>query len=253
MCQKVAKYKYDLGVDIMALPTMDLPTYELEVPSTKKKIKIRPFLVKEEKVLLLALESDNEKNIKDAVLALLKNCIQSRLKVENLSTFDLEYIFLNIRAVSVGEMVEILVTCRDDEETQVKYNLNLTDVDVVFPEGHTNKIMLTEETGVVMKYPSFDRFVEGQFSNANVPEDEVLKIIAESIDQIFQGEEVYDESTTSKKEFLQFVESLTNSQMTKIQEFFETAPRLEHTFKVTNPNTGVESEYVLRGLQSFFG
>ena len=237
----------------MALPTMDLPTYELEVPSTKKKIKIRPFLVKEEKVLLLALESDNEKNIKDAVLALLKNCIQSRIKVENLSTFDLEYIFLNIRAVSVGEMVEILVTCRDDEETQIKYNLNLTDVEVIFPEGHTNKIMLTEETGVVMKYPSFDRFVEGQFSNTEVPEDEVLKIIAESIDQIFQGEEVFDESTTSQKEFLQFVESLTNSQMTKIQEFFETAPRLEHTFKVTNPNTGVESEYVLRGLQSFFG
>jgi len=237
----------------MALPTMDLPTYELEVPSTKKKIKIRPFLVKEEKVLLLALESDNEKNIKDAVLALLKNCIQSRIKVENLSTFDLEYIFLNIRAVSVGEMVEILVTCRDDEETQIKYNLNLTDVEVIFPEGHTNKIMLTEETGVVMKYPSFDRFVEGQFSNTEVPEDEVLKIIAESIDQIFQGEEVFDESTTSQKEFLQFVESLTTSQMTKIQEFFETAPRLEHTFKVTNPNTGVESEYVLRGLQSFFG
>ena len=113
--------------------------------------------------------------------------------------------------------------------------------------------MLTEETGVVMKYPSFDRFVEGQFSNTEVPDDEVLKIIAESIDQIFQGEEVFDESTTSKKEFLQFVESLTNSQMSKIQEFFETAPRLEHTFKVTNPNTGVESEYVLRGLQSFFG
>ena len=237
----------------MALPTMDLPTYELEVPSTKKKIKIRPFLVKEEKVLLLALESDNEKNIKDAVLALLKNCIQSRLKVENLSTFDLEYIFLNIRAVSVGEMVEILVTCRDDEETQIKYGLNLTDVQVIFPEGHTNKIMLTEETGVVMKYPSFDRFVEGQFSNTEVTDDEVLKIIAESIDQIFQGEEVFDESTTSKKEFLQFVESLTNTQMSKIQEFFETAPRLEHTFKVTNPNTGVESEYVLRGLQSFFG
>ena len=237
----------------MALPTMDLPTYELEVPSTKKKIKIRPFLVKEEKVLLLALESDNEKNIKDAVLALLKNCIQSRLKVENLSTFDLEYIFLNIRAVSVGEMVEILVTCRDDEETQIKYGLNLTDVQVIFPEGHTNKIMLTEETGVVMKYPSFDRFVEGQFSNTEVPDDEVLKIIAESIDQIFQGEEVFDESTTSKKEFLQFVESLTNTQMSKIQEFFETAPRLEHTFKVTNPNTGVESEYTLRGLASFFG
>jgi len=237
----------------MALPTMDLPSYELEVPSTKKKIKIRPFLVKEEKVLLLALESDDEKNIKDAVLGLLKACIQSRVKVENLSTFDLEYIFLNIRAVSVGEIVEMNITCQDDEKTQVRYNLNLTDVQVIFPEGHTNKIMLTDTTGVIMKYPSFDRFVGSQFGNESVDENEVIKIIAESIDQIFQGEDVYDESTTSKKEFVQFVESLTNAQMEKIQAFFESSPRLEHTFTVTNPNTGVESEYVLRGLQSFFG
>ena len=237
----------------MALPTMDLPSYELEVPSTKKKIKIRPFLVKEEKVLLLALESDDEKNIKQAVLNLLKACIQSRIKVENLSTFDLEYIFLNIRAISVGEIVEILITCQDDEETKVKYNLNLTDVNVVFPEGHTNKIMLTDTTGVIMKYPSFDDFVEGQFSNKAYDEDSVIKIIAGSIDQIFQGEDVYDESTTSKKEFVQFVESLTKEQLEKIQVFFESAPRLEHTFKITNPNTGVESEYNLRGLQSFFG
>ena len=237
----------------MALPTMDLPSYELEVPSTKKKIKIRPFLVKEEKVLLLALESDDEKNIKQAVLSLLKACIQSRIKVENLSTFDLEYIFLNIRAISVGEIVEILITCQDDEETKVKYNLNLTDVNVVFPEGHTNKIMLTDTTGVIMKYPSFDDFVEGQFSNKAYDEDSVIKIIAGSIDQIFQGEDVYDESTTSKKEFVQFVENLTKEQLEKIQVFFESAPRLEHTFKITNPNTGVESEYNLRGLQSFFG
>ena len=237
----------------MALPTMDLPSYELEVPSTKKKIKIRPFLVKEEKVLLLALESDDEKNIKQAVLNLLKACIQSRIKVENLSTFDLEYIFLNIRAISVGEIVEILITCQDDEETKVKYNLNLTDVNVVFPEGHTNKIMLTDTTGVIMKYPSFDDFVEGQFSNKAYDEDSVIKIIAGSIDQIFQGEDVYDESTTSKKEFVQFVEGLTKEQLEKIQVFFESAPRLEHTFKITNPNTGVESEYNLRGLQSFFG
>ena len=117
----------------MALPTMDLPTYELEIPSSKKKSKYRPFLVKEEKVLLLALESDDEKNIKQAVLNLLKACIQSRVKVENLSTFDLEYIFLNIRAISVGEVVEILITCQDDEETKVKYNLNLTDVRCNFP------------------------------------------------------------------------------------------------------------------------
>lgn len=236
----------------MALPIMDLPTYELEIPSTKKKIKYRPFLVKEEKVLLLALESENEKNIKDAVVGLLKACIQSRVKVENLATFDLEYIFLNIRAVSVGEIVEMNVTCQDDEETQVRYNLNLTDVNVIFPEGHTNKIMLTDTTGVVMKYPSIDGFVQGQFGGAGKDFD-VIDAVAASIDQIFQGEDVYDESTTTKKEFVQFVESLTNEQLEKIQAFFETSPRLEHTFKVPNPNTGVESEYTLRGLQSFFG
>jgi hypothetical protein len=232
---------------------MDLPTYELEVPSTKKKIKIRPFLVKEEKVLLMALESDDEKNIKEAVLSLLKACIQSRIKVENLSTFDLEFIFLNIRAVSVGEMVEILVTCQDDNETQVKHQLNLTDVKVQFPDGHNNKIMLTDDTGIIMKYPTFNEFVEGQFSNKEMDDDGAIKIIAQSIDQIFQGEEVYDESTTTKKEFIQFVENLTKEQLEKVQAFFESAPRLEHTFKVTNPNTGVESDYTLRGLQSFFG
>ena len=154
----------------MALPTMDLPTHELEIPSNKKKIKFRPFLVKEEKVLLLALESDDDKNIKNAVLNLLKSCISTRIKLENLATFDLEYIFLNIRAVSIGEIVEISVTCQDDEKTQVKYNLNLTDVQVNFPDGHSNKIMLTDDTGVMMKYPSFDRFVENQFAQKEVNE-----------------------------------------------------------------------------------
>ena len=253
MSEKVAKYKYDLGVNIMALPTVDLPTHELEIPSNKKKIKFRPFLVKEEKVLLLALETDNEQNIREAVHNLLKNCIISRIKLENLATFDLEYIFLNIRAVSVGEIVDINVTCTDDQETTVKHTLNLTDIKVTFPEGHSNKIMLTKDTGVIMKYPSFSKFVDAQFSQKEIDENNVLDIIAESIDQIFQGEEVFDESTTTPKEFLSFVESLTNSQLEKIQEFFETAPRLEHSFKVTNPNTGVESDYTLRGLQSFFG
>ena len=253
MSEKVAKYKYDLGVNIMALPTMDLPTYDLEVPSTKKKIKVRPFLVKEEKVLLMALESENEENIRGAVQNLLKSCIQSRIKLENLATFDLEYIFLNIRAVSVGEIVEINVTCQDDNETTVRYNLNLTDVKVTFPEGHSNKIMLTKDTGVIMKYPSFDRFVDSQFANKEVTEDTVLEIIAESIDQIFQGEEVFDESTTTPKEFKEFVESLTNAQMEKLQKFFETSPKLEHKFKVRNPNTDVESEYTISGLAAFFG
>ena len=129
--------------------------------------------------------------------------------------------------------------------------MDITEAEVIFPEGHTNKIMLTDKLGVIMKYPSFDGFVQGQFTNNT--EFDVIKVIAESIDQIFEGEEVYDESTTSKKEFVQFVEGLTNQQLEKIQEFFETAPRLEHSFKVTNPNTGVESDYTLRGLQSFFG
>ena len=235
----------------MALPTMDLPTYELEVPSTKKKIKFRPFLVKEEKILLMALETNDEKNIRESIYELLKSCITTRIKLENLATFDLEYIFLNIRAVSVGEIVQMNITCQDDEKTQVTYNLNLTEAEVIFPEGHTNKIMLTDTLGVMMKYPSFDGFVESQFTEDK--EFDVIKVVAESIDQIFQGEEVFDESTTSKKEFVQFVESLTSPQLEKIQEFFETSPRLEHKFKVTNPNTGVESEYTLRGLQNFFG
>ena len=235
----------------MALPTMDLPTYDLVVPSNKKKIKFRPFLVKEEKILLMALESDDEKNIKNSVLELLRSCISTKIKLESLASFDLEYIFLNIRAVSVGEIVQMNITCQDDNETQVKYNLNLTDINVIFPKGHDNKIMLTDDLGVMMKYPSFDGFIEGQFTQND--DLDVIKIVAESIDQIFQGEEVYDESTTSKKEFVQFVESLTSPQLEKIQKFFETAPRLEHTFKVKNPNTGVESDYTLRGLQSFFG
>ena len=253
MSEKSAKYKYDLGVDIMALPKLDLPIYELVLPSTKKKVKYRPFLVKEEKVLLIALESNDEKNIKEAIVQLLKGCIQTRLKVENLSIFDLEYLFLNIRAVSVGEQVEMKITCTDDGETEVGYTLNLQDVAVNFPKGHSNKIMLTDTTGVIMKYPSFDRFIDSNFTGKGVNQENVLDIIAESIDQIFQGDEVFDQSTTSPKEFLQFVESLTNEQLTKIQEFFETAPRLEHKFKITNPKTGVESEYTISGLNNFFG
>ena len=137
-------------------------------------------------MLLLALESDNDGNIREAVLNLLKGCVISRIKLENLATFDLEYIFLNIRAVSVGEVVDIQVTCQDDEKTQVKYQLNLTDVQVSFPEGHTNKIMLNDDLGVIMKYPSFNRFVENQFAQKDVNEDTVIEIIAESIDQIFK-------------------------------------------------------------------
>ena len=204
-------------------------------------------------MLLLALETEDDKNIKDAVVNLLKSCIKSRIKVEDLSIFDLEYIFLNIRAVSVGEEVEMRVTCQDDGETEIPYKLNLTSIEVFFPEGHSNKIMLTDTTGVIMKYPSLNRFVDANFAGKGVTQENVLDIIAESIDQIFQGEEVFDQSTTSQKEFLQFVESLTNEQLIKLQEFFETAPRLEHNFRITNPKTGVESDYTISGLSNFFG
>jgi hypothetical protein len=237
----------------MALPILDLPTYELEVPSTGKTIRYRPFLVKEEKVLLLALEGEDDKAIEVAVKNLLKGCITSRIKLENLSTFDLEYIFLKIRAASVGEVVEMEVTCLDDNETKIKYNLDLNKVEVVFPEGHSNKIMLTEETGIVMRYPGFDRFVQNSVSGVDLSTDDIFDIIAESIDQIFQGDEVYDSSTTTKKEFREFVDSLTTQQFEKIQAFFETAPKLSHSFSVRNPNTGLESTYTIEGLSNFFG
>ena len=237
----------------MALPQVALPTYELTIPSNGKKVKFRPFVVKEEKLLLIALESQDEKNIEDAVRQLLKGCILSRVKIEDLPIFDLEFIFLQIRAVSVGEIVEMNVTCKDDGETQVKYNLNLADVKVNFPEGHTNKIELSDKMGIVMRYPSLKEFVKSSIAGIQPDATDVLSVVASCIDQIYDGDDVYDSSTTTKKEFVQFVENLTNSQFEQLQKFFETAPTLSHTFSVTNPNTGKESEFVIEGLASFFG
>ena len=237
----------------MALPQVVLPTYELEIPSNGKKIKYRPFVVKEEKLLLLALETNDENEIENAVKTLLKNCIQSRIKVDDLAIFDLEYIFLQIRAVSVGEIVEMKVTCKDDNKTQVQYNLNLSEVKVTKPEEHSNKIMLAEDMGVIMKYPSWREFITGSIMGTSPTADSVIEIIASCIDQIFDGEDVYDASTTSKKEFIQFVEGLTNTQFEKVQKFFENTPRLEHKFIVKNPNTGEPSEFTIAGLSSFFG
>ena len=236
----------------MALPKVALPTYELEIPSNGKKIKYRPFVVKEEKLLLLALESQDDKQIEEATRALLKNCIQSRVKLEDLAIFDLEYIFLQIRAVSVGEVVEMLLTCEDDGETQVKYNLNLTDVQVIKSEDHSSKIMLSDEMGLIMKYPSFEEFVKVSII-AKDTSDQVIEIMGKCVDQIFDGEDVYDSSTTSKKEFVEFVEGLTNKQFEDLQKFFEDAPVLKHEISLTNPNTGVENSVVIQGLSNFFG
>ena len=237
----------------MALPQVVLPTYELEIPSNGKKIKFRPFVVKEEKLLLLALETEDEKQIEDAVKQLLKGCIQSRVKLEDLAIFDLEYIFLQIRAVSVGEIIEMSITCQDDGETKVKYNLNLSEVKVQKPEGHDNKIMLSDTMGIVMKYPGFDSFIKASIIGSVPSADGVVEILSGCIDQIFDGDDVYDSSTTSKKEFAEFLEGLTNQQFEKIQQFFETAPKMEHTITIRNPNTGVENTVVIAGLANFFG
>ena len=237
----------------MALPQVVLPTYELEIPSNGKKIKYRPFVVKEEKLLLLALESEDEKEIEKAVKQLLKGCIQSRIKIEELPIFDLEYIFLQIRAVSVGEIVEMQVTCKDDDKTQVRYNLNLSEVAVIKPEGHSSKIELAENFGVIMKYPAWTEFISGSIMGKSPTADGIIDIIAGCVDQIYEGDDVYDNSTTSKKEFVQFLESLTNNQFEQIQKFFEGTPRLEHTFTVKNPETGEPSEFTIVGLSNFFG
>ena len=236
----------------MALPKLGYPTYELELPSTGKTIKYRPFLVKEEKVLLLALDSKDEKQVVNAVKDLIKNCVMTRIKVDTLPSFDLEYLFLKIRGASIGENIILTVTCLDDNETQVEATINIDEVEVFKPEGHDKKIMFDDKTGIVMRYPSMKEFVEREFLQKEMKTEEVYDYIADSIDQIFDDEEVYDSSTTTKKEFRTFVDSLTTKQFEKIQQFYTTCPKLSHTFKVVNPNTGKESEYTVEGLQSFF-
>ena len=236
----------------MALPKLGYPTYELELPSTGKTVKYRPFLVKEEKVLLMALEGKDEKQVIGAVKDLLKNCIISRIKVDSLPSFDLEYLFLKIRAASIGETVSLTVTCLDDNETQTEAQININEVKVFKPKGHDPKIMFDDKTGIVMKYPSMKEFIEREFLQKELKTEEIYDFIADSIDQIFDDEEVYDSTTTTKKEFRTFVDSLTTKQFEKIQKFYETSPKLSHTFKVTNPKTGKESEYTIEGLQSFF-
>jgi len=236
----------------MALPIVGIPTYELNLPSTGKAIKYRPFVVKEEKVLLLALESEDEKEIKNAVKDLIKNCVQTKIKVDDLPSFDLEYIFLRIRAASVSEEITMKVTCRDDNTTEVEVSINLNEVEIFKPEGHTNKIMLDDVTGLVMKYPGMDRFIDSEFLNKDIKTDEVFNFIADSVDQIFNDEEVWDSSTTSKKEMISFIEGLTAKQFESIQNFYETMPRLLHKFTVINPKTEMESEYTIEGLQNFF-
>ena len=237
----------------MALPTLSTPTYELEVPSTKKKIKYRPFLVKEEKILLLAMETEDEKQMANAVKTILANCIQTpRFKVDSLALFDIEYIFLNIRGKSVGETVDLQITCPDDNQTVVDVSIDLDDIQVQKNDEHTNILKMNDDVSVVMKYPSMDLFIKNNMNDSGSEVDDVFEIASMCIDQIVDGEEVYEASNSSKQEITDFLEGMDTKQFLMVQKFFETMPRLSHTVKVTNPNTKVKSDVVIEGLASFF-
>ena len=239
----------------MPLPKIATPSYELVIPSSKKKIKFRPFLVKEEKILILAMESQDSKQIANAVKNVISSCILSRgIKVEKLSTFDIEYLFLNIRGKSVGEQIEVMVTCPDDKKTQVPSVINIDSIKVQTDKSHSRDIVLDDQYTLRMKYPSLDEFIKNNFSNiGDVNVDDTFDLIASCIEQVFSEEESFTASDCTKKELSEFLEQLNSSQFKEIEKFFETMPKLSHTVKVINPNTQVESEIVIEGLQSFFG
>lgn len=235
----------------MPLPKIVTPTYELRLPSTDQLIKYRPFLVKEEKVLLMAMESEDESQMISAVKTILKNCIISKVKVDDLAVFDIEYLFLNIRAKSVGEQIELNITCPDDGETTVPLEINVEDIQIQKSEDHSRIISLNDTISVVMKYPSMEMFVKTNFT-ASAKTEDVFEIAASCIEQVVEGEDVYETKSFSKKEINDFLDSLDTAQFLLIQKFFETMPKLSHTVKVTNPITNVESDVVLEGLASFF-
>jgi hypothetical protein len=239
----------------MPLPTIATPTYELELPSLKKKIQYRPFLVKEEKLLVLALESEDTKQITTAIKSVLRACIKTKgIKVENLPTFDIEFLFLNIRAKSVGEEVEVNIIAPDDGETDIPVKIDIDDIKVVYPEGHTNQIRLNEELMMELKYPSLEEFIKNnfEFDGTDIGIEKSFELIASCIDKIYSEDEVWATADVSKKEVMDFLEQMNSSQFKKIEQFFETMPKLSHTIKVKNPKTKVESEVVLEGLNSFF-
>jgi len=239
----------------MPLPKIATPTYELELPSTGKSIKYRPFLVKEEKVLVIALESEDTKQITSAIKAVLKNCVLTKgIKVETLPTFDIEFLFLNIRSKSVGEEIEVNIVCPDDEETNVPVFIDLDSIQVQISDDHTNQIKLDDDLMMEMKYPSLEQFIKNNFDfNEKNAMDQSFDLIATCIDKIYNEDEVWATADCTKKEVKEFLESMNSSQFKEIEKFFETMPKLKHTIEVTNPNTKVTSEVVLEGLASFFG
>jgi len=239
----------------MPLPKIATPSYELVIPSSKKKVKFRPFLVKEEKILILAMESQDNTQIASAVKDVISNCILTRgIKVDKLSTFDIEFLFLNIRGKSIGEDVEVMVTCPDDGKTQVPTRIMLDDIKIQISDEHSQDIKLDDEYTLRMKYPSLDEFIKNNFNaSGDINVDDTFDLISSCIEQVYSEEESWAASDCTKKELSQFVEQLNSSQFKEIEKFFDTMPKLSHTVKVINPNTKKENEVVLEGLQSFFG
>ena len=238
----------------MPLPKIATPTYELELPSTGETVQYRPFLVKEEKLLVIALESDNTKQITTAIKSVIKNCVLTKgIKVESLPTFDIEYLFLNIRGKSVGEDIDLNIICPDDNETEVPVSINLDDIQVTKNDDHTTMIKLDDSITMQMKYPSLDQFIKNNFelSEKNAM-DQSFDLIASCVDKVLTEDEVWTTADCTKKEMTEFLEQMNSSQFKDIEKFFETMPKLSHTVKVTNPKTKVESDVVLEGLASFF-
>ena len=238
----------------MPLPKISTPTYELVLPSSNKKIKYRPFLVKEEKILKLAMESQDTSTVAQAVKDVLSTCILSRgIKVDKLSTFDIEYLFLNIRGKSVGEAIEVMVTCPDDGKTQVPTSINIDEIKVNIDKEHSKDIKLDDQYSLRMRYPSMSEFIKNNFSTpSDVTVDDTFDLIASCVDQVYSEEESWASADCTQKELSQFVESLNSNQFKMIEKFFETMPKLSHTVKITNPNTKKDCEVVLEGLQNFF-
>ena len=239
----------------MPLPKIATPTYELVLPSNNKTIKYRPFLVKEEKLLVLALESEDSKQITNAIKAVLSSCIKTRgVKVETLPTFDIEYLFLNIRGKSVGEVIEVNLYAPDDGVTSVPVEINIDDIQVNKDENHTNKIQLDDTLMMEMRYPSLDQFIDNNFDvGGEVNLEKSFELIAASIETVYNDEEVWSASDCTKKELVAFLEQMNTLQFKKVEKFFETMPKLSHEIEVQNPKSGVKSKVVLEGLSSFFG
>ena len=241
----------------MPLPKIATPSYELELPSTGKTIQYRPFLVKEEKLLVIALESEDIKQITNAIKAVIRACVLTKgIKVETLPTFDIEYLFLNIRGKSVGEDIVVNITCPDDEKTQVSVNINLDDIKVKKPEGHSNQIKLDNDLMMELKYPSLNEFIKNNFDPNDLsknPMEQSFDLVGSCIDKIYNQDEVWAAADCTKKEISDFLDSMNSSQFKEVENFFESMPKLSHTVKITNPNTKVESDIVLEGLASFFG